>query len=162
MGREMGKKVCNMLAKDILTKSYKKLFNYLIYGLKYGALDRFNRFILYFSIKNIFSTPIISGRNDGVVILSMVSHKDVLMYLLAVKTLDKNLHRGRFEVINDGTLNKKDIAIIQGHVQGVKFRSFQEINNTKCPLKGCWERLLYAAELSQTEKVLVVDSDIVV
>jgi hypothetical protein len=145
-----------------MAKSFKDSINYLVYGMRYGAPDRFERFILYFSLKDILNTPAISGRNDGLVVLSMVSHKDVLMYLLAVKTLDINLRRGRFEVIDDGTLNKQDIQIIQSHVQGVRFRTFQEINNTKCPLKGCWERLLYAAELSQNEQVLVLDSDIVV
>ena len=132
----------------------------LYYKIKHGLPDKIKRLRFDATAKKVLSTPRIRSKQDGLVILSMVSHQDVLMYLLAMKSLSYYLQRGRFEVINDGSLTDKDTEMITDHISGVKFTDFSKINNTKCPKKGVWERLLYAAQLSEKEQVLVVDSDI--
>lgn len=139
-----------------------KYIRRMYFGLKYGLPDRLDRLKFLPALNNIVNTPPIFCRNDGLVILTMVSHKDTLMYLLAAKSLGMYLKRGRFEVLNDGSLTEEDITLIMKHIQGVQFADFKKVNNTKCPKKGCWERLIYASELSQKEQVFVIDSDILI
>ena len=50
--------------------------------------------------KNILSTPPLKIKEDGIVIVSMVSHSDLLMYLIAIKSFYNTLNRGKIVIIN--------------------------------------------------------------
>ena len=128
--------------------------------IKYGVPSIVGRTYYNWCVKDVVKTPPIKGAEDGLVVLTMLSHKYVPMYLVAVKSLYQFYPHGRYEVLDDGTLTPEDKEVLRYHVGGIQFSDFPQVKNDHCPKNGCWERLLRVGELAQQEKVLVMDSDI--
>lgn len=116
---------------------------------------------LWFKIRarEILSTPPIKPTQSGLKLLSMVSHRDLIMYLIAVKSVYSFLGTGQIVVVGDGTLTPEDIEILKRHLSPVEIRSANEIQCGKCPRGGTWERLLLIAEYVEQDYVIQIDSD---
>jgi hypothetical protein len=91
----------------------------------------------------------------------MVNHRDVLSYLLAVKTFARRIPLHRVVVVADPTLNQKDQALIALHVEGVEFRDAVSMRIAGLPSGGCWERLTAIAEEVDSDYVIQLDADTV-
>ncbi|MBF0522906.1 MAG: hypothetical protein HQL24_07635 [Candidatus Omnitrophica bacterium] len=126
---------------------------------KYSIPAWINRTRFYFYCQDIFKTPPIETKKDGILILSLVSRRDVCMYLVAAKSFYHHFKIGSFTVINDGSLSDAHIKLFKNHIPQIKIVHIDEIPNAICPKGGCWERLLFAADHNQFEQVLVLDAD---
>ena len=92
---------------------------------------------------------------------SMVSHRDILMYLVAIKSVYPKIGEGTVCIINDGSLQPKDIERLNYHLGSPMFVDIAAIDTGGCPRGALWERLLYILGSTEHNYVIQVDSDIV-
>jgi hypothetical protein len=92
-------------------------------------------------------------------VVSMVSHRDLLMYLVAIKTFGRQLGRGVVTPLNDGSLTAEDEATLRRHLPGLDLRRVADIDVGRCPRGGCWERLTLICDLARENDVIQLDSD---
>ncbi len=109
--------------------------------------------------RDILSTPPIQPHGDNLRIISMVSHLDLMMYLLAIKSFYSELNNGRIIIVNDGTLNKNDVSRLKFHLSPSQIIHINDINTHNCPRGGTWERLFLIAEQVKNHYVIQIDSD---
>jgi hypothetical protein len=92
-------------------------------------------------------------------VVSMVSHRDLLMYLAAIKTFGRQLRRGVVTPLNDGSLTAEDEAVLRHHLPGLDLRRVADVDVGRCPRGGCWERLTLICDLARDSAVIQLDSD---
>lgn len=109
----------------------------------------------------VLSTPPARAREDGVVIFSMIGTKVLLPYLVAAKSFQARLGRGRFAILDDGTLTAADKAVLAHHLGNPPITPIATVNTGPCPRGGTWERLLTILDLRKADYVIQLDSDIV-
>jgi hypothetical protein len=112
-----------------------------------------------FRSKGILATPPIQAVENGVKVVTMVSHQDVIMCLIAVKSFYACVKGGEVIVINDGSLTSGDLDLLKVHLSAPQVISVRDIGSGRCPTGGCWERLLLIAELVKQSHVVQLDSD---
>lgn len=109
----------------------------------------------------VLGTAPLRAADDGVVLFSMIGTRVVLPYLVAAKSLHARLGRGRFVILDDGTLTATDRAVLAHHLDRPEIRSIADVDLGACPRGGCWERLLTLLELRRDTYVIQLDSDTV-
>lgn len=92
-------------------------------------------------------------------LLSMVSHLDIMMYLVAIKSFYRHLKRGKIVVLNDGTLTEKDKRLLATHINPLQVLNINEVKTHPCPKGAWWERLLLIADYVKDHYVIQLDSD---
>ncbi len=110
----------------------------------------------------VLATAPLHLRGDSPLFLSMVCHRDVPAYLLAIKSLYSGVGCGRVTIINDGSLTSSDLAILHNHIQNIEVFDIAAISTGSCPRGGTWERLVKILELTANNYVIQVDADIMV
>ncbi|MDX3908448.1 MAG: hypothetical protein QHC67_01325 [Sphingobium sp.] len=110
---------------------------------------------------DIYATPPIQPRNDGLAIFSMIGTAVMTPYLVAVKSLHHHLNRGRIVIMDDGTLTDQDRLILHTHLGNPQILSIRDVNVGACPRGGTWERLLTILDMSAADYVIQLDSDTV-
>lgn len=113
------------------------------------------------SCRGILSTVPIQVKENQLKILSMLCHPDLIMYLIAIKSLYAHLGMGQIVILNDGTLTSKDIELLNQHLSKPQIVNIHDIEPGKCPKGGCWERLLFISECVKESYVIQLDSDTV-
>lgn len=98
---------------------------------------------------------------DGVVIFSMIGTRVLLPYLVAAKSFQAQLGRGRFAILDDGTLTEADKAVLAHHLGDPPITPIAAVDTGPCPRGGTWERLLTILDLRRGDYVIQLDSDIV-
>ena len=93
------------------------------------------------------------------VLLSQVQHKDVLMFLLAVKSIARQIKPRAVYVVDDASLTGEDHARLRDHVPGLTLFKLAEYRSAACPSGGTWERLLAISSLVRDHYVVQLDSD---
>lgn len=113
------------------------------------------------SIRGILKTaPLrLDEHGRGPAVLSQLQHKDVLMYLAAVKSFAFQLPPAEVHVVDDGSLTKDDRALLSDHIPGLHFHALVESQVAGLPRGGTWERLIAIARLSETRYVIQLDAD---
>ena len=119
----------------------------------------FLRTRLKWATRSIFATPPIASPQGGPVLLTMVSHDDLGMYLMAAKSFLSALGAGDPHVLDDGTLTAKDRVTLAHHLPGVTIHEMAPIDTGRCPRGGCWERLSLVLTLARDRYVIQMDSD---
>lgn len=109
----------------------------------------------------ILSTPAVVCSAEGPMVLSMVHHRDVLTYLLAIKSFARSLPPSKVVVVADPTITPSDRTILRQHVPGLEIRDAAEFQRPGVPVGGTWERLMAMACLSQDQFVIQLDADTV-
>jgi len=112
--------------------------------------------------ERILDTAPLRQQGDSPIFLSMVCHRDVIGYLLAIKSLYTGVGCGRVVVINDGSLTAADLTTLQAHIPALAVLDIAAIDTGACPRGGCWERLVKIIELSQENYVIQLDADTLV
>ena len=113
------------------------------------------------TVRTVLAAPPVRAADDGVVIFSMIGTRVLLPYLVAAKSLHAQLRRGRFAILDDGTLTAADKAVLDFHLGRPELRSIAAVEVGDCPRGGCWERLLTLLELRRDNYVIQLDSDTV-
>lgn len=95
----------------------------------------------------------------GLHVLSQLQHKDVLLYLAAIKSFGRQVPVSQIHVLDDGSLTAEDLAILHQHVPGVRVCPISEVRDPALPHGGTWERLTAIARLSEHAYVVQLDAD---
>jgi hypothetical protein len=107
----------------------------------------------------ILATAPLSLRPAPVKILSMVCHRDVILYLVAAKSFYRRLDQGSFVLIDDGSLTEEDRSIFRAHLGAPLIVPIASVFTHGCPRGGTWERLVRILELARQDYVIQLDAD---
>lgn len=127
----------------------------MLYRLK----EKFKRIWFNRNCKAILDTPPISPRQGRLAIQILTSHLDMIMAILAVKSLYYFLGEGEIFILNDGSLTSKDIDLLEYHLSPTQVVPISNISTGKCPKGNCWERFVFTADLVKEKYVFQIDSD---
>lgn len=125
------------------------------------ALRRLREHRFNAAARAVRATSPVIARDDGVVIFSMIGTRVVDSYLIAAKSFHARLGRGRFVILDDGTLTAADKALLADQLDDPEIRHIAQVDPGDCPRGGCWERLLTLLELRRQAYVIQLDSDTV-
>lgn len=128
----------------------------------YRLRKRAERTIFERLISGIWETPPIGYKPGCLTIISQTSHSDLPMYLLAVKSLYRQIGFGAIAIVDDGTLTEDDKRVLNCHLVDPKIIPLEEIDVSRLVKGGTWERLAYSVELAANSYVIQVDSDVLV
>jgi len=92
-------------------------------------------------------------------IVSMVAKRDLLMYLVAVKSFYPKIGRGKVVAIIARDTPQALRQTLSTHLVGIEFVILEAIPTDPCQRGGTWERLLYCLDRSQTEYTIQLDAD---
>lgn len=122
---------------------------------------RWHRWRFERAVRDITDTPALAPGQTPYTALSMVQHRDVLPYLLALKSFARFLPPSAVVVVADPTLDASDRAIMREHVPHIEFREAAEFRDPGLPVGGCWERLTAISERVRDGAVVQLDADTV-
>jgi hypothetical protein len=111
--------------------------------------------------KGILDVPPVGAASGGPVILSQLVSVDLVMYLVAVKSLYTRLGRARIVVLLDKDWSDNSLELLNKHVRPWRVLYVKDRVSGKCPQGGTWERLLTIADLVETDYVIQLDADTV-
>lgn len=126
-----------------------------------GIPEKLNRLRFDLAVRSILRTPPVKLDGNDFTVLSMVQHRDVRSYLLAVKSFCLYTKPSRVVVIADPTLDATDRAVMRCHVPAVEFREARDFQPEGIPTGGCWERFCAVAEYVRDSYVVQLDADTV-
>lgn len=121
---------------------------------------KFSKQWFNFRCREILSTPSLKPKGSGLTIVSMVSHADLLMYLISIKSFYRYVGMGNIIVLDDGTLTRQDRRLLIDHLPSCEIVQASTINTTGTPSYISWKRLLFIAEKVQDSYVVQLDSDL--
>lgn len=126
----------------------------------YKLKNRLGRAAFTWHAAGILKTPPVRLDADSpCALLSQIQHKDVLMYLLAVKSFARRIPPCAIYIIDDGTLTAEDRGCLRQHLPGHRVFSLQDFASDRCPRGACWERLLGISALVRDHYVIQLDAD---
>lgn len=111
--------------------------------------------------RGVLRTRPVRTADDDVILFSMIGTRVLHPYLIAAKSFHRWLGRGRFVILDDGTLTAADRAVLAHHLDRPEIRRLADVDPGDCPRGGCWERLLTLLELRRAGYVIQLDSDTV-
>lgn len=97
----------------------------------------------------------------GPIVLSMVQHRDVDAYLLALGTFARRLPPRRIVVVADPTLDDADQGVLRRQVPDIEIVPQSRFRPAGLPSGGCWERLVAIAHYVSEGYVIQLDADTV-
>jgi hypothetical protein len=109
----------------------------------------------------ILKTPPVVLGKDAFTALSMVHHRDVESYLLAIKSFCRFMHPRRIVMVADPSITDADRSRIASHVIGIEIVRAEDYQEPGMPQGGTWERLMAISEYSQSDYVIQIDADTV-
>lgn len=127
----------------------------------YRVKSKWHHFWFDTQCKGVLATPPLEIKDAPVRVVTMVSHRDFIMYLVAVKSLYPRLGQGRVVVLNDGTLTARDQELLYAHIPLLEIVHIGDVPTGKCQKGGTWERLLLISTLVKDAFVIQMDSDMV-
>jgi hypothetical protein len=105
--------------------------------------------------------PIVLGNGGGPILISQLCHRDVLMYLVAVKSFVRFLPAYRVCIVNDGSLDEGDRDVLRTHIPGIEIFDAKDFRSERYPKGGCWERLAALIRFCGEGYVMQLDADTV-
>jgi len=121
--------------------------------------DQWQRAQFGWLCRDIFRTPPLWMRDADVTFMSQASHRDFLMYLVAIKSVYRFFDAGKIVILDDGTLTSKDCALLVHHLPAARVLTLADVPDADTPKGGCWERLLLISKLVRDSYVIQVDAD---
>ncbi len=127
----------------------------------FAARDRAQRALHAWRCRAIWSTaPMAAGASDaGLALVSQVSRRDLLMYLVAVKSALPVLGPAQVVQLDDGSLRPADHALLAAHLPGSTCLPISAIDTGACPRGGTWERLCHILDRAEGSYVVQLDAD---
>lgn len=124
-------------------------------------LERLNKLRFDMTVRAILRTPpLVAGTRD-LTVLSMVQHRDVNPYLLALKSFHRYLNPARVVLVADPTLDAADRALIRQHVPHIQIHDAATFHRAGIPKGGTWERLTAISQYAAHSQVVQLDADTV-
>lgn len=103
--------------------------------------------------------PLICDPGARLVLVTQLCHRDVSMYLLALKSLTRFVRPREVFVLDDGSLTDADRERLGRHVRPLEIIPVSAVANASCPRGKTWERLLFIADRAASDYVVQLDSD---
>ena len=128
----------------------------------YKVRTRLARALHDWGCRDILTTAPLAIRDAPLIICSMVSQRDLIMYMVAIKSAYMKLGEGRIAIINDGSLESDSIELLNRHLGSPDIAHIDDIDTGPCPRGGTWERLLHLLDLAERAYVIQLDSDVLV
>jgi hypothetical protein len=122
-------------------------------------IERFNRKLFQHAVKGILTTPKIKRGDQAFAALSMVHHRDVQPYLLAIKTFAEYARPERIFVVADPSLTDEDRRILREHIPFLEIVEARDFQKPDLPIGGTWERLSAISVLCQECPIVQLDAD---
>jgi len=92
-------------------------------------------------------------------LLSMVQKRDVVPYLVALKSFTHFLNPVRIVMVCDPSIDAEDRALLSRHVPHLEMRDAREFTHPDIPRGGTWERLYAISEYAVDSYVIQLDAD---
>lgn len=129
----------------------------------YRVKDKLKKAWFNSRCRDILRTPPISRDcgDDNVIILSGVGNRDVLMYLVAIKSFYHFFNRGRIVLLVQDDCPASNLEVLTHHVNPLRILRDSEVELGKCPRGGTWERLVAIVNEVKDRYVIQLDSDTV-
>jgi hypothetical protein len=126
----------------------------------YQLKDRLRRLRFASACGSVRRTaPVSLDPASGMVVLSQLQHKDVLLFLLALKSFARRVRLKAVYILDDGTLTRDDRSELADHIPGLTLLDRAAFSSKACPRGGCWERLLAISDIVRDCYVVQLDSD---
>lgn len=109
----------------------------------------------------ILTTPPVRKGELPFLLLSMVQKRDVVPYLVAVKSFTHFLNPARIVVVCDPSIDADDRRTLTQHVPHLELRHADEFTHPDIPRGGTWERLYAIAHYVKDNYVIQLDADTV-
>lgn len=121
--------------------------------------ERFNRLLFQRAVKAVLKAPAIEQGNNSFAALTMVHQRDLLPYLLAIKTFAHYACPQRIILIADPSLEKADKDLLREHVPFIEILEAVQFRRAALPIGGTWERLSAIAILCNESAIVQLDAD---
>jgi hypothetical protein len=89
----------------------------------------------------------------------MVHTRDVLPYLLAVRSFTRFLNPRDIYILCDPTITPKDRLLVQQQIPHIQFLEARDFQRTQTPIGGCWERINAISNLASESYIIQLDAD---
>lgn len=122
-------------------------------------LTRFHQLRYRRAILAIEATAPLTAGELKVIVLSMVQHRDVLPYLVALKSFHRFVPAQRVVVVCDPSITTEDRDQFRKHVPFIELLDATSERHPDVPTGGTWERLLAITRLSPESYVIQLDAD---
>lgn len=103
--------------------------------------------------------PIVLDASSPAVVFSQLPHKDIFMFLTALRSLTRYVPINGVHLLSDGSVRAEDKMLLKEQIPNVSFYELDDFRSPACPTGGTWERLLGIAELVRDHYVVQLDSD---
>lgn len=133
----------------------------MIQSILHKLQERWHKWRFQKALSCIRSTPPIELGDEPFTLLSMVHHRDVDSYLLAVKSFVRFLRPRKIVVVTDPSITEADRRQLQHHVHGIVLLPADSFRHDKTPIGGTWERISAIARTVENDYVIQLDADTV-
>lgn len=123
--------------------------------------EAINRRLFNHTIAKVLDTPPVPAGTRDFAVLSMVHHRDIAPYLVAVKSFCRQAAPRRIVLVADPSITEEDTQLLRRHLPGVEIRPAVTFRQDGIPVGGCWERLTAIADLVADGAVVQLDADTV-
>jgi hypothetical protein len=123
--------------------------------------ERLNRLLFQRAVKCILDTPATARGGAPFAALSMVHQRDVLPYLLAIKTFALFARPERILLVADPSLDAGARQLLRRHVPHVEILEAVDFRRPALPVGGTWERLAAISALCAESSIVQLDADTV-
>lgn len=113
------------------------------------------------SARGILNTAPLKPGALPFVVLSMVQKRDVVSYLVALKSFCLHANPERVVIICDPSIDANDRATFLHHVPHVQLLEAEACADPRVPRGGTWERLLAISAMAVENYVVQLDADTV-
>ncbi|RYF51856.1 MAG: hypothetical protein EOO38_02095 [Cytophagaceae bacterium] len=118
-----------------------------------------HRFFYSRDARGILDTPPLAPGAMPLIVLSMVHSRDVMPYLVAIKSFARYVNPRQIVVVCDPSITEIDRYCLQTHIPHVVLRSADEFTHPDIPRGGCWERLYAISDYCKQDYVVQLDAD---
>jgi hypothetical protein len=122
-------------------------------------LVRFNRWRFNRVAQGVLATPPVVRGEAPFAGLSMVHHRDVVPYLLAIKSFCLHARPARVFVVADPSLDETDRRVLLAHVPFAEIVDAVGFQRPALPKGGTWERLSAISQLCAEVPIVQLDAD---
>ncbi len=131
-------------------------------GRAYRRLRRdFNRSRFMSAAAGVLACPPLARGQEPFTALSMVHTRDVLPYLVALRSFALQANPERVVVVCDPTITDEDRSTLTQAVPHIELRRAEEFRSGHTPVGGCWERLYAITGYTPKGPVVQLDADTV-
>ena len=113
------------------------------------------------SVRAVTRTPPLSAGSLPFLVLSMVQRRDVLSYLVAIKSFASHANPARIVIVCDASIGADDRTLLRQQIPHVELRDAAEFLTPGIPVGGCWERLHALCQYARQHYVVQLDADTV-